>query len=108
MQPYSYDKHILEFPLPSLTPCRLTPFLFLHFCVVSPPVIHRQGPSSGLSTLLILSIIIKTILFLGPLSDLILPAYPLLLLDVVINYLRSGLTACSFANRHAALSSFFS
>ena len=68
-------------------PGQLTFFLLLHFCAVLPPVLHRHGSAFGLPALLIPSLIIRTtryqVIFplLGPLSDPILPPYPLLPLD---------------------------
>ena len=42
----------LRFPLP--TNAQSTePFLFLHFCIISPPVLHRHGSAFGLPSLLI-------------------------------------------------------
>lgn len=73
----------IYFPLP--TNAQSTdPFLFLHFCIISPPVLHRQGLAFGLPALLILSFAIRVTccqvvpLLLGPPSGHILPPYLLL------------------------------
>ena len=76
----------LCFPLP--TNAQSTdPFLFLHFCIISPPVLHRHGSAFGLPALLILSFIIRITrcqvipLLPGPPSGPILLPYLLLLPD---------------------------
>lgn len=48
----------LYFPLPT-TAQSTDPFIFLHFCIISPPVLHRHGSAFGLTALLILSFIIR-------------------------------------------------
>ena len=74
------------FPLP-ITAKSNDLFLFLHFCVVLPPLLHRYRSAFGLPALLSLSLIPKTTccqvvpLLPGPLSASILPPYLSLRLD---------------------------
>lgn len=88
------------------------PFLFLHFCIILPHILHYQGLAFELPALLIPSFTIRTtcyqvvLFFPGPPSGPILPPYLLLLpkppIFVVIKYLNSGLTACLFASKLAS------
>lgn len=74
MQHYGYDRPLAFSSSFLLMQSQMTPFFFLHFFIVSPPLLHRYRSAFGLSALQNLSFAIKSAccqavpLLPGPLS----------------------------------------